>query len=221
MIRAVIFDLDDTLYREMDYVESGFSEVAAHIEKRFGIDRDQVKERLFEILIRDGRGKVFDEWIHERRLGSSLTPLELVGIYRGHTPTIALYSEVEAELTRLRSSGILMGIITDGCLAVQEMKIRALGLERLVDDIVCTDAKGDDYAKPNPRAFQDVVERFGLHPRDSMYVGNDSKKDFIGPKAIGMYSAHIARTPAGEHACDADFHISDFSELGRLLESID
>jgi putative hydrolase of the HAD superfamily len=221
MIRAVIFDLDDTLYREMDYVESGFSKVAAYIEEHHGIDSGSTKDRLLEILARDGRGRVFDEWIREMRLSSSVTPSELVQVYRGHVPSISLYPEVEAELTKLRSSGILLGIITDGCLAVQQMKIRALGLTDLVDDVVCTDAKGDDYAKPNPRVFLDVVERFGLRPRDSVYIGNDSKKDFIGPRAIGMYSAHMSRVPVGEHACDADFHITDLRELDGLLGAID
>lgn len=221
MIRAVIFDLDDTLYREMDYVESGFSEVAAYVERQLGIDATSTKDRLLEILDRDGRGKVFDEWIHERQLGSSLSPSELVQVYRQHTPSITLYPEVEAELTRLRSSAISTGIITDGCLMVQEMKIGVLGLQRLVDDIVCTDAKGDDYAKPNPRVFLDIVERFGVHPKDSMYIGNDPMKDFTGPREIGMYSVHITRPIVGTHACDADFHITDLCELDSLLKSVE
>lgn len=221
MIRAVIFDLDDTLYREMDYVESGFSQVAVYLEERFGVDGSATKARFLELLERNGRGRIFDDWIRECQLEGAVAPSELVQVYRGHTPSIALYPDVEPALTRLRSSGVLLGIITDGCLAVQQMKIRLLGLPRLVEDIVCTDAEGDEYAKPNPKVFSDAVERLGVQASDSIYIGNDPKKDFSGPKSIGMYSAHIARTPVGDHVCDADFHIAHLDSLETLLSEID
>ena len=101
------------------------------------------------------------------------------------------------------------------------MKVKILGLQHLVDDVVYTDAVADGYAKPNPRVFSDVVERFGIPPEDSIYIGNDPAKDFIGPREIGMRSAHITRTPVEAHACDADFHILDLRELEGLLGSID
>ena len=170
-----------------------------------------------ELLESNGRGRIFDDWLHESRLGASITPSELVQVYREHTPRIALYPDVEPVLARLRSSGMLLGIITDGCLAVQQMKVRTLGLPLLVDDIVCTDGKGDDYAKPSPKPFLDIIGRFGVPPSDSMYIGDDPKKDFSGPKSISMHSAHITRSLVGEHACDADFHLTNLDELEAMI----
>ena len=201
----------------MDYVESGFLAVAEHLEGRFGIDRKVTKARFLDSLIRNGRGRIFDDWIHEERLNEFISASELVDVYRSHLPNIALYPDVEPILNKLKSLRISSGIITDGCLKVQMMKIKTLGLSEIMDNIVCTDAKGGDYSKPNPRVFLDMLERLRIPPNESIYIGNDPAKDFKAPRVIGMYSAHISRSPIGTHTCEADYHIMGLGELADIL----
>ncbi len=216
-IRAVIFDLDDTLYFEPDYVRSGFRAVARYVAECHGLDEGEVFDCLMEILQREGRGKVFDHWIEREGLQDLCTVPELVAVYRGHIPTIGYYSDVTPAMKRLRYGGVLLGIITDGNLLAQINKVKVLGIENMVDLVICTDEKGLAYWKPNPQAFIDAMAGLNVKPNESIYVGNDPRKDFAGPKQIGMWTVHIERSPMGEHFCEADYHIQGLDQIEEAI----
>jgi putative hydrolase of the HAD superfamily len=220
-IKAVVFDLDDTLYFEPDYVISGFKAVAQYIAERHGLDEQKVLTDLMEILQREGRGRVFDHWIEGERLQDLLTPPELVTVYWAHAPTISFYPDVEPTLKRLRAKGILLGIITDGNLLAQTNKVQALGVEDMVDLVICTDVRGHTYWKPNPQVFIDALGSLNVRPTESVYVGNDPRKDFSGPEQIGMWAVHIERSPIGEHSCEADFHITGLDQIDEAIRFFD
>jgi putative hydrolase of the HAD superfamily len=94
--RAVIFDLDDTLYREHDYVRSGFAAVSRHLAD------DAVYPALLDEWERHGRGRVFDAVV--ARFGIAVEVAELVSVYREHEPELALYPDAERALTRLAAA---------------------------------------------------------------------------------------------------------------------
>ncbi len=220
-IKAVVFDLDDTLYFEPDYVMSGFRAVAQYVAERHGMDEHKVLNDLMEILQREGRGRVFDYWVEREGLQDLLTIPELVTVYWAHTPTIGFYPDVAPTLKRLRAKGILLGIITDGNLLAQTNKVQALGVEDMVDLVICTDAKGQAYWKPNPQVFMDALNSLNVRPNESVYVGNDPRKDFSGPEQIGMWAVHIERSPMGEHSCEADFHIAGLYQIDEAIRFFD
>lgn len=192
-IRAVLFDLDDTLYPERSYVESGFRAVAAHLARVAAADPDALFRCMLELLDRDGRGRIFDHAIERFGLAGAATVEELVAVYRHHRPSISLYPEVPHALARLRESGLRLAIVTDGLLCMQENKVAALGVERLVDAVVCTDALGRDFWKPHPAAFRAAAEKLGVDPRNALFVGNDPAKDIPAPLELEMQAIHICR----------------------------
>jgi len=192
-MRALLLDLDDTLYPEMDFVRSAFGAVARDLATDLGIDAGFSRMRLLQILRRDGRGRVFDDFLHEQRLYAPERVARMVTVYHTHVPTLRLYADVAPTLDWLRNSGVALGIVTDGLAHVQQSKIAALGLETRVDAVVYTDELGPRSAKPSRQGYLHALERLGISPAHAAYVGNDTAKDFVAPRALGMTAIHILR----------------------------
>lgn len=198
-MKAVIFDLDDTLYRELDFVESGFGAVARALARRSGLAEEALAARMQRLLETEGRGAIFDRILDEvAPTGRTADDVRwLLYVYRSHRPRIALFPEAGPMLDRLRQAGIRLGIVTDGAGTVQRNKIAALGLEPCVDAIVCTDEIGRDWWKPSVTPFNVALTLLDTDPADAAYVGNDPGKDFAGPNLLGMLTIQIGNWGRG------------------------
>lgn len=160
MARAILFDLDDTLYLEEDFVRSGITAVVRTLAPRLGVDQDELGDQLWYDFRRLGRAGLFDRLIGAFP-DAALTVPELVAIYRDHEPVLALSRSVCALLSGLRQH-YRLAIVTDGLPAAQRKKIAALGLETMVDAIVYPWELG--APKPAPLAFQEACRLVGVTP---------------------------------------------------------
>ena len=65
----IVFDLDDTLYEEITYVKGGLKAVANYLFRTYQLDTpERISGRLFAILLKKGRGKIFDIFLQENKL---------------------------------------------------------------------------------------------------------------------------------------------------------
>lgn len=172
-LKAVVFDLDDTLYSEKEYVKSGYFAVSQMLPqiknaeaKLWKLFEDK-KSAIDELLISEG---IYSDELRQKCLET----------YRFHLPTIHLYDGVVEMLTLLRKRGLLLGIITDGRPEGQWAKIRALKLTQYINHIIVTDELGGvEYRKPNKKAFVLLKELFNVRFSEMCYVGDNIRKDFI------------------------------------------
>lgn len=175
-LNAVIFDLDDTLYSEKDYVRSGYRKIAEHFAK------PELFDQMWEVFERGG--KAIDEVLEANGLESQKD--EALRIYRSQEPDIRLYPGVAEMIARIRETKKI-GIITDGRPEGQNAKLNALGLCEMADEIIVTDGLGGViYRKPNPAAFIQMQRRMAVPFEAMCYVGDNIKKDFIAPENLGM-----------------------------------
>lgn len=194
--KAYVFDLDDTLYCEHDYVRSGFWAVAHVLAELASSDVKYIYDMLVHEWKMNGRGKVFDT-VCERLCIQANIP-SLVCTYRYHKPSISLYQDAKKLLFHLRQLNKKIGIITDGHSMMQWMKIRALQLERLVDCIVVTGDLGDEHWKPSETPYRKMAECLHVSFHECMYIGDNPHKDFITAKKLGMKTVRIVRE-IGDH----------------------
>ena len=187
-MKAVLFDLDDTLYPEIEFVHSGFRVVAQYLASLSNKGMHVLFERLCEILSQEGRGSVFDTLLQELGLFSRERVKLLLYLYRTHRPELKLYDEVPAVFDALRDRELRLGIITDGMASVQRNKINALGLDNLCDVIICSDEIGVECWKPSTMPFAIALELLDVVPENAVYVGDNVQKDFAGAKALGMHT---------------------------------
>ena len=181
-VKGVIFDLDDTLYNEKQYVRSGFRAVAAHL------GRNDAEEKLWQ-WFENGQAAI-DRYLAE--IGQPEQKEACLRVYREHMPQITLNDGVLEQISQLKSEGMKLGIITDGRPNGQWNKIRALGLDKLVDDIIVTDELGgEQFRKPCDIAFRIMQRRWKIPFEQMMYVADNMSKDFAAPRQLGMQWKHV------------------------------
>ncbi len=196
--RAIIFDLDDTLYPERAYAFSGFDAVAAAFGTRLGADFD-LSRRMRELFETPDRPRLFDVIAKECHAADAEKLVsQMTEVFRSHAPNIHLRPDADAALSRLRPSHKL-GLITDGFAVAQYAKIKALHLRSRLDKLIVTDDWGREFWKPHPRAFQEMALHFDLEPERCTYVADNPSKDFPAPNALGWRTVFIKR-PDGIHA---------------------
>ena len=173
-MEAVIFDLDDTLYSEKEYVRSGYHKIAEH----FGIP--ELEDSLWTVF--ENGGMAIDEVFE--KIGMVANKDEALKVYRFQKPDIHLYNGVSELLRRLRPF-FKVGIVSDGRPEGQRAKIEALKLE--VDEIIITDELGGiEYRKPNPKAFELMQQKMNIPYEKMVYVGDNPQKDFQAPELLNM-----------------------------------
>lgn len=204
-ISGVIFDLDDTLYSEKQYVRSGYKAVA----KLLG--HEALADRLWTYF-ENGKPAI-DELLNE--LGCMGRKEECLEAYREQIPEITLYDGVVDLILELKSKGIMVGIITDGRVSGQKRKLQALGLDMLIDDIIITDELGGtQFRKPCDIAFRIMQHRWGLPFEQMAYVGDNVEKDFQAPRQLGMRSVFF-RNKDGIYF---DNRKNDVQEIDKISE---
>lgn len=193
----ILFDLDDTLFCEHDYVRSGFQAVANYLH---GIHNQLEAEVLYRSMLaewkQNGRGKIFDCIVDQFSLTTDVSLL--VQVYREHVPNITLYPDAERLVRFLRNSEISRGIITDGDKNVQWRKIEALGLKKWIPCIVVSDELGRDCWKPSAVPYLHARKFFGSAAERFIYIGDNPHKDFVTAKKLGFHTIRIIRA-TGDH----------------------
>lgn len=221
MFKVLVFDLDDTLYYEKEYVLGGFKEVCNYLSMKYYIDFKELYDKCEKILNVYGRGKIFDLLCNEYNIKEDV--INLVEIYRNLRPKLELYEDSKYILEFAKKRKINLGLITDGYAKVQWNKIKALKLDCVIDKIIVTDDYGQGFGKPNKRAYIEMMNYFNSDGYESIYVGDNPNKDFISAKELGFKTIRIIREQ-GDHILDkvdkeyeADFIINDLKKIEKLL----
>lgn len=216
-VSGIIFDLDDTLYSEKQYVKSGYGAIAKFLESKTFFE-----EKLWNYFL-EGKNAI-DELLNE--IGQPEKKQECLDIYRNHIPEIDLYDGVRNLIEKIKNAGIKVGIITDGRVNGQKNKIMALGLDSLMDDILITDELGgEQFRKPNDIAFRIMQCRWRLPFEEIAYVGDNAVKDFQAPRQLGMRSIYFKNEDglyynADYDANECDMQITNLRELLKIINCI-
>jgi len=176
-VRALLIDLDDTLYDEASYVRSGMAAVAREIAGLCGAPAAEVEALMLEELARKGRGKVFD--VALERLGVAPQPDLIKGLveaYRDHRPDITLWPGVRETLGDLARDHRL-AIVTDGLGLMQRRKV-----------VYCWEL---GWPKPDPRPYLKAMEQLGGTPAETLVVGDNPGHDMAAAQAAGLRSLRV------------------------------
>jgi putative hydrolase of the HAD superfamily len=189
MIKVIIFDLDNTLYNEYDYVISGFKAVASFLDKEESIDYCTAYSLLLESFVLNGRGNNFDYLCQKLSIDTSLIN-KLVNVYREHSPEIMLKTDIVAFLIEL-SKNYKLCLLTNGWLIPQQKKVKALKINDYFDSVIYSQQDGLDFAKPHPKYFKYVLEAYNVSPEEILMIGDDPIADIQGAQNLGMHCFQI------------------------------
>lgn len=218
--KVVVFDLDDTLYKEIDFLKSAYHHIAKLSSNENALEND-----IYQLMWNTYQqgGNAFETAVN--RFGFSLFSVEwMLGVYRNHIPKISLDKDVKETLAYLKDNGFTMGIISDGRINSQNNKIAALGLQEYinVDNIIINDIK--ERFKPDIRSFRFFEDKYGKD-FEYWYVGNDTGKDFIGPNNLGWTT--VCLIDDGRNIRKQDFKLDTIAlpklkiqSIGDLLQKV-
>lgn len=213
---VIAFDLDDTLYDESTYVESGFRAVAEYAQRAWGWNASSSLDELNILLGAQGRGKIFDSWLQAKGRVNKLAVRKCVSVYRSHEPNIVLYPGLDAILARLSREHRLY-LVTDGNKLVQARKVSALRLWDRFERVFITHRFGVAAAKPSTYCFERIKEIEKCDWGAITYVGDNPAKDFIGLNQVGGNTVRVLsgmhRTVLASWPANAGATITALTEL--------
>ncbi|MDC3299600.1 HAD family hydrolase [bacterium] len=220
----VAFDLDDTLYRELDYVESGFRAVACNIASSYAITERAAYDLLIESMTAHGRGRQFDDLLREVDAFTVRRRDALVQVYRQHTPEIELPEASREVLEALAGLGHRLFIVTDGNHHVQNRKVEALGVRAFVEHAYLTGRYGADATKPSTKVFELMLKRTAADASELVYVGDNPRKDFVGVRSLGGATIGVLtggfRGETAAPGFDADLTVASIADVPAALDLI-
>jgi len=190
--KAVVFDLDDTLYPERQYIRSGYEAIASHLRETPG--RDEPFELwLWQRFLSGKTANAFDSLNKHFKLHLAVHEIsELVEVYRSHKPSIQLRPGLADLLNNLTNNdSCKLGLISDGFLPAQQLKLDTLAIEGIFDKVILTEKLGRDCWKPSPAAFELIESTFALTGENCTYIADNPSKDFLGPNQLGWHTIQL------------------------------
>lgn len=173
--KYLIFDLDDTLVYEIDYLKSAYHEIALRLDP---LNSNELFQRMWSLYT--NKQNVFKILIN---LYSDFSVEELLEIYRNHYPLISLVDGAKEILEYAKSKGYSIGLISDGRSVTQRNKLKALAIEDFFDKVIISEEFGS--AKPDERNFKYFMEdKFAEY----IYVADNLRKDFVTPNRLNWIS---------------------------------
>jgi len=220
-IRAVLFDLDDTLHDDTLAYTSAAEEVAREVAAEHGIDAlalkdayiaqaegfwsrltaDQVRAKLSEI-----RAQLWSSALTEVGLSDiALAERSADNYNRYRRKYFALFPGALDLLQNLKAQGMKLGLVTNGFSETHHEKIALLQLTELFDAIFLSDEVG--MVKPDPLLFAHACTKLGRAPAVSAMVGDRYERDIVGAIKAGLYTVWVnmrnESLPAGAPPPDA------------------
>lgn len=201
--RAVLFDLDDTLYPYPPCNEAG--KRAAHETFRalgYDLDREAFRERYQEArreVKRElaGTASAHERFLYFKRLIANHTDthrsddaLALGEAYWDtYVEAMALFDGVEETFARLRDAGADVAVVTNLTTRIQLEKIRHLGIEDHIDYLLTSEETGRE--KPSSVMFTLTLARLDCRPSEALMVGDSPATDIEGGNAVGLDTALV------------------------------
>lgn len=212
---ALVFDLDDTLYKERDFQTSGFKSVLSSVGRASD-------EKLLAMMLawnRVGRN-AFAELIEH--LDLDIRTGDLLERYRSHTPMISLSPGAPELLGQLGRAGVGLALVTDGRSSTQHAKLRALEIDQCFDVVVISEEVGSE--KPDPRNFRAVGQAM-RKCSSFVFVADNPRKDFVTPNALGWKTIQLdddgrnihSQTVQVPDSYQALFRIASLEEIVLLI----
>lgn len=171
--KLVIFDLDNTLYRETDYLFAAYERIGNHLAGGNYARAMEYSHFLCRSFVEEGRKELFQRLIAKYEL---VTPIdELLSILWQTECSLELYPQMKQCIASLLAQQIEVAVLTNGQVVQQKQKVANLRLQELFPEIQVLYA-AEIAAKPSPLAVEQLVHEKGVTKKQTVLIG-DSEVD--------------------------------------------
>ncbi|MEE8437248.1 MAG: HAD-IA family hydrolase [Candidatus Neomarinimicrobiota bacterium] len=224
MIKAVIFDLDNTL---LDFIKmkqfAVTAAISAMIEAGLEIDPDEAYESIFELYMEKGweNQQVFNEFL-ELKVGyvsNKILAAGIVNYRRAREATLIVYPNVNKTLIKLMKMGIKLSVVSDAPGREAWMRIYHLNLHHHFETVLTFDETGE--RKPSAKPFRMVLEKLKLGPEEVLMIGDWPERDVVGAKKLGIRTLFARYGDTfGTVDSGADWDVNDIYEIVNIIKEL-
>lgn len=224
MIRAIVFDLDNTLTDFMRMKEAAIqAAIGGMIDAGIRMGREELRERVRAVY--DERGlefqNVFDELL-EREFGEvdpKILASGIVAYRRARESELVLYPRAQMTLLELAKRGLKLGVVSDAPRFQVWLRLCSLGLQHLFDAVVTFDDTRE--RKPAAAPFREVLRRLGVEPAESLMIGDWAERDVVGAKSLGMTTVFARYGDTFDtKESGADYDVEDIFALVSIVDRL-
>ncbi|MDO8549810.1 MAG: TIGR02253 family HAD-type hydrolase [Ignavibacteria bacterium] len=221
MIKAIVFDLDNTLVDFMKMKRRAIEEaIPAMIDAGLKVTSEEANRIIDEIYKERGieYQQVFDVLLQRilNKVDYKILSAGIIAYRRAREASLIPYPHVYSTLNNLLKLGIKMGVLSDAPVKEAWLRIAFLNFQHTFDAVVTFDDTRE--RKPSPAPFLKILERLEVIPQEALMVGDWAERDIQGAKKVGMKTAFAkyGDTFNTEHH-DADYELSDISVLIDII----
>ena len=221
LIKAVIFDLDNTLLDFMKMKDAAIrSAVDAMAEAGLAVEKKEAVRAIKEIYNAKGYEyqEVFDDYLRGQsgRVNYKYLASAIVAYRRAKEASLMLYPRVNVTLMTLAKMGLKLGVVSDAPSREAWMRLCYLNLHHLFDAVVTFNDTG--VHKPAPEPFERICNLLDIRPDEALMVGDWPEKDMVGAKQVGMTTAFARYGDTLEVVeSGADYDLSDIYQLVNIV----
>lgn len=222
MIKAIIFDLDNTLVDFM-LLKRAAIDAAAYAMNDAGLNLSP-EEIIFRInRIYDAEGieyqKVFDHLLSEElgKVDHRIMSAGIVAYRKAREAALKPYPGVPATLIELIKMGLKLAVVSDAPSEQAWLRLSYINFQHMFDVVITYDESREK--KPSPVPFNMALQKLGLMPEECLMIGDWAERDMVGAKSVGMKTvfARYGDTFNTQNP-DSDYDINSITELIGIVK---
>lgn len=224
MIKAVIFDLDNTLVDFIAMKESAIdAAVLAMIDAGLKVTRAAAKKKIYEIYKEEGieDQKIFDKFLM-KELGTidyRIHSAGIIGYRRAREAALVLYPHVHLTLMELMKRGLKLAVVSDAPRLQAWLRLSQLNLHYVFDVVITFE--DTNKRKPDPAPFKIALKKLRVKPKEAIMVGDWAERDIVGAKLLGMKTVFARYGDTfGTINSGADFEIDDIIQILDIVDQL-
>jgi putative hydrolase of the HAD superfamily len=222
MIKAVIFDLDNTLVDFMLMKRQAIdAAINAMRDAGLRLSNEEIRKGIDEIYEERGMEfqKVFDELLYREfsKIDYKILSAGVIAYRRAREAALVPYPHVTMTLIELSKMHIKLGVVSDAPAKEAWLRLCYLNFHHLIDAVVTFEDTG--VRKPNPEPFRKILDMLQIQPSEAVMVGDWAERDVVGAAQVGMKTifARYGNT-FGTEVSNADYDIDDISQVIEIIK---
>ncbi len=224
MIKAIIFDLDNTL---LDFVKmkqfAVKAAITAMIEAGLDVDEEKAYKGNFYLYVEKGweNQQVFDDYLNQTvgKVSNKILAAGIVSYRRAREATLLVYPNVNKTLIELIKMGIKLSVVSDAPSREAWMRLYYLNLHHVFDPVLTFDDTG--VRKPSPKSFEMALDIIQAKPDEVLMIGDWPERDVVGAKQIGMKTIFARYGDTfGTVDSGADWDVNDIYDLVDIVKEL-